>query len=554
MVYCRNLALYGLFQVALMVASLSFAQVQPTTIPIYQSYQYANSSPFLLYVYKHIFEQIGFTCVISEDSSMPGYTEYILDINFGEGVRNLVDSNNTTIQNVGVSGLFIWQSGGLVLNNGVNSDTYQIAVQTVLRFHRIGSNGKGIGDPYYLVFWNTLEVIYEDAVVPSVSNLSVVKSSYCLPFALDRQNGYILYPFNSPAFPIQVSSVLPRNPEKVIDNFKYALIGYSPVRTWQGSGNEQFYVVTTNYDYATKAYFINANQVALSVTGIQGEVSPSALNWPTNNYINSSLSIGGAISSEGFPTRAGLLDYDSGGQYDLSEWIVNKNRNDPTDDNTDENNDPEVNPPPYEDWPEGQEAVDLGKDTFERYEKYWEDKFGYYAPVTVPTLQTDLPSVSLTPFEDELEPEAKIDLESRTQGLESQIETSLARWQIYNDLKALIAPLEASAPFKYDFDFEYELPSLVVAPTSSSGGVSPTASATSSATFTPTPPQTVSLGSFSFDMSILYENTTVMSYIRKIRLLIHFVAMIMVFWKVHKMIIGALTGLDQSGKVTGLLS
>lgn len=552
MVYRWYFALYGLFQVALILSPLAYGQVTPTNPPILTSYSYSNTSPFLPYLYKYVFERAGVSSTVSFQESM-GISEYVLTVDFGTGVKNLVDNNNTTIQNVGCSGVFIWQSGGLALSNGIDSEQYQVAIQLVLRFHRIGNQGQGTGQPYYLVFWNTVEAVFNSATIPSISDLPIVPSSYCLPFALNKQQGYILYPFNCPAYGIQVNRVIPTQANSTIENFRLSLVGYSPLRPWGQSSDSQFYVVTTNTDFANRAYFINANHIAKSVTGFQDAVSASVLNWPLNNYIDHNLSIGGALAREGFPTNAGNLDYDEGGQKDLSEWIVNKNRNDPTDDDRSQNQDPQVNPPPDVEWPEGQNVVDLGKDTFTRYERYWETTTGYYAPLSIKSTDTSLDSIALTPIEDEIDEEEKVDVLSRTQSLESDIESAFSRWQIYRDLKALISPLESTAPFKYDFQVEFEIPSLLLAQASSSSSsisFSESATMSSSSTFTVDTPTSISLGSFSFDMSFITENTTAMSYIRKFRSVIHFVLLIMLFFKIINMILASALGVgNQSSPV-----
>ena len=93
------------------------------------------------------------------------------------------------------------------------------------------------------------------------------------------------------------------------------------------------------------------------------------------------------------------LDSDSGGMTDFQEWYQTKHDLlDPDDDaeNTEEIDDEKPLPPPEE----GESVVDIGKDTVDRYDRYWDDQVGddeELPEVTPPTLQS-LPSPGMQEF------------------------------------------------------------------------------------------------------------------------------------------------------------
>lgn len=539
---CWCIALYGLFQVAIMLFLSDNVNAQISgSYPVVVTQLNLACTPAAAGILQHIFGKTDFTCSVSSDET----GTMILQVNFGDSI-SATSTDGESLQ-LRVNNVFLWLTGGHILTDP-DENNYQVLTQVLIRLYKYRTNSygniEGYGSPYYIVLWYPVQMQYTDGVVPKVQDLSLARNSYSLPCYLSNNNGYVLYPFNSAVYNVDISKLFDQNNGSSINNFGRVLVGRN---IWWPDPSViqqyQFLVAHSVYDYRTRGYYIAENQL---VSGVKGCASPDKLKWPLNNYIDSNLSIGGALEQEGLPLRGGLLDYDNGGQMDLSEWIVNKNRNDPSDDDKNQT-DPEVNPP-NTDWPEGQSVVDIGRDSFNRYENYWQVETGYYEPLQVSSNLGTLESEALTPFEKEdLELDDMPDVESKTQGLESQITEEIKKWQIYNDLQSLIQPFQATEPFKYEFEVSYEIPSLL-----NTGGVSPaqpSASATASAShsWAADTPKTIELGKFTLDFSIFTQNSTVNQYVTTIRTILHFVMAVTVFIKIITMVKDAIIGGARGG-------
>ena len=538
------IALYGLFQVAIMFYSpLSsvFGQIEGNITPTKESVDLMGDRNYIA-ILQHIFGKTQFSTEYYT-YTLDDYTEHHLKVIFGPNVSIQTTSGESV--KVRVTNVYVWMTGGHVLQEP-DEGLSQVLVQVLVRFSRFKNDQwySATGDPIYFAIWSPITMQSANGAEPSVSDLTLTRNTYSLPCYLSNSTGFVLYPFNSAVFKVDATNILNKNSGKQITDFANILIGRNFVWPDPSVVQEyQFLIAHSVYEYATRGYYITENNLG---TGLQGFAPVSAFKWPLKNYINANLSIGGAIEREGFPITAGQLDYDNGGQRDLSEWIVNKNRNDPSDDDKNQT-DPEVNPP-NTDWPEGQSVVDIGRDSFNRYENYWQVETGYYEPLQLSSNLGTLESEALTPFEkDDLELDDMPDVESKTQGLESQITEEIKKWQIYNDLQSLIQPFQATEPFKYEFEVSYEIPSLL-----NTGGVSPaqpSASATASAShsWAADTPKTIELGKFTLDFSIFTQNSTVNQYVTTIRTILHFIMAITVFIKIITMVKDAIIGGARGG-------
>lgn len=91
------------------------------------------------------------------------------------------------------------------------------------------------------------------------------------------------------------------------------------------------------------------------------------------------------------------LDTDSGGMRDVYEWFQTKHDvlNPADDEETTEEIEPEIPEPE-----EGEYVVDVGKDTVERYDRYWDDQLGddEELPELTPPTMPDLPNYGMREF------------------------------------------------------------------------------------------------------------------------------------------------------------
>lgn len=515
----RHFALYGVFQMALILAiilffipSFVFAQVDPigVNIPTTFTYDSTQVKPLVIYAFDYCFKKYGFNVTLDNSSNPISIT---IDNTKRFSGRN---SQGNLVSNLGVASVNWWVTGGTLVGTKVGYET-QMCLQITMRVFPTNDN-VGTGDALYFICWHNLKLIQADlSTKPTILDNELNEKTYTLPVAFNNTDGFTFFPFNKAVYPVDPSTVISaQNSSSQLTNFAAIMKG-----NYGGypSRNTPFMVAQTSYSSAKGQYF---NYLSV-LTGFPNAVGRVPLSWPTVKYPDAS----GTKERNNVATSFNQLDYDQGGQVDLSEWMVGKNRSDPTDD--DANQVPEVVPPsdPPTEWEEGEYVVDAGKKTAEAYQKYWDDRFGTYEALPTGSISGSINTQYLTSFEYELEKESPPDILSKTQSLESEIETTLSRHKIYNDLKTLFAPLQSAAPFSYDFDVEFELPDVVrgvsAGGSSSGGGSSIGESYSGGGTFSPAPPETINVGSFSFDMSMFYENQTVYRIVQVIRQILLFI-------------------------------
>lgn len=553
--YCWHFTLYGVFQMALILAviiflfsSPLFAQIEgpidgtqfPTTFQLNPGVQ-AN------YAIKYALEKIGYSCSFVKRDEGTDAEVTVLEVD-NKTILSLNNGGDSSTYRA--TFIYYWVSGGEL--QGIESGTeYQLCLQVVLCVKACDSTGAmaSSATPFYVVCWFNLKLLSADSSSGSFTvSSNPMSDTYSLPIYFTT-SGVKIYPNKKPAYPINVFNIIGVNPGKQYLHFQWVFTGWSYSPQNNGSPNSKCQIVqTTNSSYRNFSWYITANTI---LWGIPNSVTNEALSWPNLKYFGDAASDSyGVIYPRAYQTS---FDYDSGGQYDLSEWMVGKNRNDPSDDDTEQNPDPQVQPPKTE-WEEGQTTVDIGKKTAEGYSKFWKEETGSYAPAYIGSVDTTVVTESMSPFDGYVDAEPLPDIISKSQTVESQFQGALDKQQIYQDLKSLIAPLSSSSPYKYDFSVSFELPDVTQAPSAaspSSSGSTPgqVLDGVSGTTWSPHPPQTINLGNFSFDMSIFYENQTVYNTIRIIRSIINFMSSLSVFFRIYRMFTSAILG----GSVTGAL-
>ena len=156
------------------------------------------------------------------------------------------------------------------------------------------------------------------------------------------------------------------------------------------------------------------------------------LNGAPQFYQTLSLQTESAVFQQGSSDFSNImsLDTDDGGMTDYHEWY--QTDHDLTDPNDDDEN--TITPPtPEEDIPEGESVVDIGRDTVNRYDNYWDEQLGDFE---------SLPSISpssVTPL-DALEPE-DIDIQDMISDVQGAFDSNIEQNTFKGKFDDLFSPL-----------------------------------------------------------------------------------------------------------------